>query len=189
MQGLIDANKPSVALTLFETACTEPRTVALTENVYLYTSAITAAAATRDHERALELMSRMTGLGLKPTLKTMTALLGACLASGKADLAVGVYRQISDPDAFAMTQGIRALSENHDFDEALSLISEAQDQRMLRGKQQMLCYQSLLENALRTGEFATARRVIDAIYGRGDIPSKAIYQAMFDAMQLFQSTP
>ena len=189
MKGLIETNKPSAALTLFETACTEPRTVPLTENVYLYTTAITAAAALRDHDRALELLSRMTSLGLKPSLKTLTALMGACLSSGKTDLAVDVYRRISNPDGYAMMQGIRALSENGDGEEALALVvGNAQQQRILTGKQEMLCYKTLLENSLSGGEFIFARKVLDTIFARGDIPSKAIYQSIFDSMQLFLST-
>ena len=188
MKGLIESRKPGAALTLFETACTEPRTVPLTENVYLYTTAITAAAALRDHERALELLSRMTSLGLKPNVTTLTALLGACLSAGKSDLAVDVYRRIANPDAYAMTQGIRALSENRNFEEALSLVAGKAKQRILSGKQEMLCYKTLLENSLSAGDFVFARKALDAIFGKGDIPSKAIYQAIFDSMQLFLST-
>jgi pentatricopeptide repeat protein len=189
MNGLIRANKPSSALTLFETACSEQRTVPLTENVYLYTTAITAAAALGDHERALELLSRMSSLGIKPTMKTLTALVGACLSSGRPDLAVDVYRRISDPDGYAMAQGIRAFSENGNLEEALALITGIdRQQRILTGKQEMLCYKSLIETSLSSGNFVFATRMFDTILGRGDIPSKAMYLSIFDSMKLFPST-
>ena len=65
MNGLLKAGKPSACLSLFESACSNSRTAALTENVHLYTTAITAASVLGDHERALELVSRMTATGVK----------------------------------------------------------------------------------------------------------------------------
>merc|ERR1712127_800700 len=70
MKGLLRAKKPGPCLTLFESACADERTAALTENVQLYTTAITAAAALGDHERALDLVSRMNRAGVKPNKKT-----------------------------------------------------------------------------------------------------------------------
>ena len=184
MKGLLDAGNPSAALTLFETACADRRTVALTENVYLYTTAITASAAMGDHERALELLSRMTNAGVKPTLKTMTALLGACLASGKADVAVDVYKRIPSPDGYAMTQGIRALCENGNIEEALKQVVE-DDKSLLSGKQLMLSYKSMIQSALNRRDYALARQLLTSLMKNGNIPSKAIYEAIFASLKIF----
>jgi len=45
------------------------------ENVKLYTTAITAAASLGDSDRAFELVSRMNFAGVKPNMKTLTALM------------------------------------------------------------------------------------------------------------------
>jgi pentatricopeptide repeat protein len=188
MKGLLDSGNPSAALTLFETACSDQRSVALTENVYLYTTAVTAAAALGDHERALELLSRMNRGGIQPNLKTMTALVGACLSAGKPDLAVDVYHRIPEPDGYAMTQGIRALGESGRVEEALSVVSSLDNHSSsLTGKQLMLSYNSLIKSSLRAGDYELARSVLAKLMSRGHIPSKATFQTLFDSMKLFPS--
>lgn len=189
MKGLMDSGNPSAALTLFETACSDPKTVGLTENVYLYTTAISAAASIADHGRALELLSRMNGLGVSPNLKTMTALVGACLASGMPDLAYDIYKRIQKPDAYAILQGIRALSEFGKTQEALGLLNN-KESGTLPGKQVMFAYKSLLENALKIGDLDSGRLVFNDILKRGNIPSKAIYESIYYNLNLFpQKTP
>ena len=184
MKGLIDAGNPSAALTLFETACSDRRTVALTENVYLFTTAISAAAAIGDHERALELLARMNGMGITPNMKTMTALVGACLASDMPDLAFDIYKRISNPDGYAMLQGIRALCGFGKARKALEMVT-SRDCRVLSGKQRMYAYKSMIESSLQYADFDTAREAIADILGRGNIPSKDIYEAIFESLSLF----
>lgn len=186
MKGLMDAGYAGAALTLFETACSDGRTVVLTENPYLYTTAISAAASLGDHERALELLSRMNSIGVKPNIKTMTAIMGACIAGGKADIAADVYRRIANPDGYAMTQGLQALSESGNTEEALALIAQDNGKsRVLTGKQVMRSFKILIETELRRHDFDMARKVLTAMIHGGNIPSKAVYRAIFDAMELF----
>jgi len=68
MNGLLKAGQPGPCLTLFEAACADQSTVALTENVKLYTTAITTVVTLRDYEHALELVSRMRFSGIQPNL-------------------------------------------------------------------------------------------------------------------------
>lgn len=186
MKGLIETGNASAALTLFETACSDRRTVVLTENTYLYTTAISAAASLGDHERALELLSRMNGIGVKPNMVTLTAIMGACLSSGKPDLAVDVFRRIANPDGYAVTQGLQALSEAGKTEEALQIIEEDRKQgKRLTGKQRMRAFFVMLKTELKRSDFEMARRVIDSLYKNGNIPSKAIYQVAFDTMKIF----
>jgi pentatricopeptide repeat protein len=186
MTGLLQGGSPSAALTLFETACSDQRTAAVTENVYLFTTAISAAAALGDHDRALELVSRMNSMGIVPNLKTMTALVGACLAANKPDLAFDVYKRISNPDGYAMTQGLRAMCQSRNVGEALTLVSGHDvKNRILSGKQVMLAYKSMIESSLERFDYDMARRVVTDLLSKGHIPSKAIYQAIFDSLKLF----
>lgn len=186
MKGLLDTGNPSAALTLFETACSDRRTVALTENVYLYTTAISAAAAVADHERALELLARMNGLGISPNLKTMTALVGACLASGMPDLAYDIYKRISKPDGYAMLQGIQALCGFRKVKEAFEIL-RSKESRAMSGKQRMFAYKSMMESTLERGDYDMARDVFGDILRTGAIPSKAIYESIFETLKLFPS--
>lgn len=189
MNGLLRAGSPSASLTLFESACVDQRTVALTENVYLYTTAITAAASLGDYERALDLLSRMTASGVNPTLKTMTALMGACLAAGRPDLAVDIYKKIRKPDDYAMAQGLRAMCESGGIEEALSLISkQGGPSDMLKGKQLMIAYKSMIETSLRRGEYELAQQALTSLMSKGHIPSKEIYLSIFESMNLFPKT-
>eukprot|EP01083_Nonionella_stella_P318318 1162847_1 len=116
MNGLLKLNKPGPCLTLFESVCADQTTAALMENVQLYTTAITAAATLGDHERALELVSRMTFAGVKPNMKTLTSLMGACLSAENYKYALEVYGKINNPDGYAVMLGIRGHAKIGDFD-------------------------------------------------------------------------
>jgi len=184
MKGLLDSGNPSACLTLFESACSDPRTVGLTENVFLYTTAMTAAAAVGDHMRALDLLSRMNSYGIK-AMKTMTALLCACLAAEEADLAVDVFHRIPNPDSYAVTKGLMALSLAGEGDEALAMLSERGTvAEKIRGKPLNKIYEALFRNSIKVGDYGLARRVLKSLMAKGNIPSKAILQRIFESMSL-----
>ncbi|KAL3913808.1 MAG: hypothetical protein SGILL_006345, partial [Bacillariaceae sp.] len=185
MTGLIENRNPSAALTLFETACSDSRTVSVTENVHLYTNAITAAATIGDHTRALELLSRMKGLGIKPNLKTMTALMGACLKAGKPDLAVDIFRRIPNPDGYAVSQGVVALAESGNVKEALSMLADSKSVAgKLEGKRLTMVYDGMLQKSVTSDDYATAREITKSLLKKGNIPSKATFQKIFEGMGL-----
>ena len=185
MKGLLDSDNPSACLTLFESACSDRRTVGLTENVFLYTTAMTAAAAVGDHTRALELLSRLNSLGIKPNIKTMTALLSACLSADEPGLAIDIYRRIPNPDSYAVQKGLLALSLGGKGDEALAMMSEnGTIAGSIQGKLLNKVYESLFQNAIRDDDYELARRVLKSLMGKGNIPSKAIFQRIFESMSL-----
>ena len=158
MTGLLKANKPGPCLTLFESAYADQRTTVLTENVQLYTTAITAAAALGDHERALDLVSRMNTAGVKPNKKTLTALMGACIAGKQYNAAVDVFSKIKNPDSYAISVGLKALCYAEKWDDAIILIDgQRSGQKTLSGKQVMIGYNTLLQQALESGAFDAAR--------------------------------
>lgn len=164
MKGLLKANKPGPCLTLFESAFADQRTTVLTENVQLYTTAITAAAALGDHERALELVSRMNSAGVKPNKKTLTALMGACISGKKYDAAVDVYSKIKNPDSYAVSIGLQALCYAKKFDDAMKLITDQRSgQKSLTGKQVMSGYNKLVQSSLASGEYDIARGAMVSI--------------------------
>lgn len=164
MSGLLKANKPGPCLTLFESAFADQRTTALTENVQLYTTAITAAAALGDHERALELVSRMNSAGVKPNKKTLTALMGACIAGKQYNAAVDVFSKIKNPDSYAISVGLKALCYAEKWDAALELITDQRSGRkMLTGRQVMTGYNNLLQCALESRAFDAAREAFVSV--------------------------
>jgi pentatricopeptide repeat protein len=189
MKGLVDSGNPSAALTLFETACSDRRTVGVTENVHLYTTAMSAAAAVGDHTRALELLSRMKTIGIRPNLKTLTALLGACLAARKPELAVDVFRRIPNPDAYAVTQGLVAMAQAGECAEVLTMLADKNSMPgKLRGKGLMKIYENLFQASIGASDYASARKVTNSLLSGGNIPSKALYQTIIETMGLLPST-
>jgi len=183
MSAMLRADKPTACLTLFESAVSSSKTAALTENVYLYTTAITAASVLGDFERAIDLLSRMTAKGVKPNVKTLTSVAGACLAAGQPILAAQIYRKIDTPDGYAMSQGLQALSGSGAFSEALELIqSQNGKDRLMTGKQVMQGYQHIVSNALKVRDFAMAEAVFADFLKKGYIPNKGMLFAYTDAL-------
>ncbi|KAL7488499.1 hypothetical protein ACHAW6_014093 [Cyclotella cf. meneghiniana] len=185
MKGLLKANKPGPCLTLFESAFADRRTTALTENVQLYTTAITAAAALGDHERALELVTRMNSAGVKPNKKTLTALMGACISGKQYDAAVDIYSKIKNPDSYAISVGLQALCYAGKFGAALELITDQKSgQKKLTGKQVMTGYNTLIMRTLEAGAFSDARNALTGLLSAGYIPSKTTYRSMLEGLNL-----
>ena len=185
MKGLLDSNNPSACLTLFETACADPRTVGLTENVFLYTTAMTAAAAVGDHSRAMDLLARMNSYGIKANVKTMTALLSACISGGKPDLAVDIFQRIPNPDSYAVEKGLMALSLAGRGDEALDmLVDKGTTAELIRGKSLNKIYEALFRDSIAADDYILARRVMKTLIAKGNIPSKALLQKIFQNMSL-----
>ena len=101
----------------------------------LYTPAIAAAASLGDYERALAMLSdscqasdgnsrnhgnsRNNGA---PHLHTLTAVMCACLAAKRLDLAAQIYPTLSAPDGHARAAGIAALCGSGQVQQALDLI-------------------------------------------------------------------
>jgi len=185
MKGLLRSNKPAACLTLFESACADSLTSALTDNVQLYTTAITAAASLGDHERALELVSRMNRVGVKPNKKTLTALMSAMLAGRKYDAASDIFTKIRSPDSYAISVGLQALCYAGRFEQAQNLLAGQKcGQKALKGKQVMDGYNVLLRSSLGAGDFNMARDTLTGLLGAGYIPSKATFATIVEALRL-----
>jgi len=183
MNGLLKLNKPGPCLTLFESACADQRTAGLMENVQLYTTAITAAATLGDSERAFELISRMNFAGVKPNMKTLTALISACISDNKFDYAIDVFNKMKKPDGHAQALAIRAYCGLNDFETALAMIQNSS----MTGKQTMLSYNYIIGSALDKENYMSAQMVMDNLLLRGFIPSKKTLQIVTNSLQLFKN--
>ena len=185
MNGLLKADKPGPALTLFETACADPRTVDVAQNVQIYTTAVTAASMMGDHARALGLVSRMVGAGVKPNLKTFTSLMSGCLSSGKTSYALDIFGKISQHDGLSLELGIRAFCDSGDFSSATSILTEQRDgRREMSGKQVMASYNYIIGAALRQRKFDIARAALTELTDSGYIPSKQTFRTIPEALSL-----
>jgi len=184
MNGLLKLNKPGPCLTLFESACSDQRTAALTENVQLYTTAITAAATLGDYERALELVSRMTFAGVKPNMKTLTSLTGACLTGENYKYALDVYKKIEKPDGYAMLLGVRAYCKSGEFGTALNLVD---GNELMTGKQIMSSYNYIIASALEEKDYLAAKKAMDNLLKNGYIPSKMTFRKILESLYLLKS--
>jgi pentatricopeptide repeat protein len=186
MTGLVKAGKHSACLSLFESACADSRTMPLTENVHLYTTAISAAASLKNHEKAFHLVNRMKAAGVRPNMKTMSALMGACLSSNMTSLAVEVYKQMEIPDGLAMSKGLEAMSAEGNFDDVAAALFDQWSKRgnVMSGKQIMDGYTVLMRQALVKGDMDSARKAFHQFLRCGYIPSKVMYRAIIEGMGL-----
>ena len=183
MNGLLKTGQAKAVLTLYESASADPRTTALMDNNYIGTTAITAASSLRKHETALHIVGRMQAKGVKPNVRTLTAVMGACLQSGRADLAAKVYETMDAPDGIAMRQGIRAMSrldEGSHIENAAQLLISQPPRRKLNGKLTMLAYKDVLEGAVRNHKISVARDLLTDLLSRRFIPNKAMLQMVVD---------
>jgi pentatricopeptide repeat protein len=186
MTGLLKAEKYSACLSLFESACADSRTMALTENVYLYTTAISAAASLRNHEKAFHLVNRMKAAGVRPNMKTMSALMSACLSSNMTSLAVEVYKQIENPDAKAMCNGLAAMCYEGAFDDVSVALFDQWRSRdsVMSGKQVMEVYSIMMRQVTEQGDWVAARSAFRQFLSCGFIPSKTMYQNIIEGLGL-----
>eukprot|EP00546_Thalassionema_frauenfeldii_P014503 CAMPEP_0178921454 /NCGR_PEP_ID=MMETSP0786-20121207/15570_1 /TAXON_ID=186022 /ORGANISM="Thalassionema frauenfeldii, Strain CCMP 1798" /LENGTH=997 /DNA_ID=CAMNT_0020595635 /DNA_START=288 /DNA_END=3278 /DNA_ORIENTATION=+ len=186
MQGLFRARKYSACLTLFESACADSRTAPIMENVYLFTTAISAAAALKNHEKAFDLVGRMTRSGVQPNTKTLTALVKACISASKSDLAVKVYRKIKEPDGRAMVQGLKAMCNEGHFEEVLETLHQQYRTRgsALSGKEVATGFSNLIQQSLRQKDLLTARKSFNKFLSLGYIPSKVLFNDIIESLGL-----
>lgn len=186
MSGLFKAGKYSACLTLFESACADSSTAPLMENVYLYTNAVSAAAALKNHDKAFDLVGRMTSLGIQPNIKTLTALLNACTSARKSDLAVKVYRKIKDPDDRAMLKGLEAMCKEGLFDEVLQSLHEQWRTRgsILSGKDVATGFRYLFQETLAQNDLEAARESFTKFLSMGYIPSKVMFNDIIESLKL-----
>lgn len=184
MNAMLKADKPNACLALFESACVSPRTSSLTENIHLYTTAVTAAGVLGDHERALELVSRMNAVGIKPNLKTLTAVIGACLTSGRPDLGVKLYERIDKPDGYAMAQVVRALCANSERRRAFDLLRKQRrgSGAIMSGKEIMRSYNEVIKTSLAASDLDLAREAVADLLGQGYIPSNTIVSSVAETL-------
>jgi len=127
---------------------------------------------------------------VRPNKKTLTALMGACIAGKKYDVAANIFLKIKNPDSYALSVGLQALCLGGKFDEALELITEQRSgQKTLTGKQVMAGYNKLLHESLSSGEYSQARKALSGLLRAGYIPSKITFRAMMDGMSLTSDMP
>jgi len=194
MNGLLKAQKPGPCLTLFETAAADERTTSLTENVQMYTTAVTAASRLGDYERALDLVVRMKKVGVKPNIKTLTALMSSCLEANQPETAVSVFTQITKestlkgrvkPDGYALSYGIKAYCELGNFEEASRILSEQKDGYFdMSGKEIMFCYNYLINASLKQRRYDIARSALTELLASGYIPSKLTFKSILQALDI-----
>ncbi|GMH48397.1 hypothetical protein TL16_g00283 [Triparma laevis f. inornata] len=89
MNGLLNSKKYGECLAVFESALDVNNA---TKSVNLFTTAITAAARTKQFDKAMGLVGKMKMEGLRPNVKTLTSLVNACTSSGRGDVALEVWK-------------------------------------------------------------------------------------------------
>ena len=184
---LLKAKKYRACLILFESACADPTTAPLTENVHVYTTAISAAAAEGNFEKAFDLIDRMSVLGIKPNQKTLTALMSACMKANNVHVALEVYGKIASPDGVAMKKAIEAHCLNGDWKDAQQLLAlQGRGGAEMDGKQLMISYSDVLGYSLKAKELNFARLIFQQFLCNGFIPSKTMYRTMLETLNLWR---
>lgn len=182
MNGLLKSNKPEACLRLFESASVNPKTSELMDNVQVCTTAIAASAMMKDYERGLEIVARMSAKGVKPNLQTYTAVMGACIVSGRADLAAKVFQKIENPDGYAIKQAIRSNCMVGKTGVALEMLQA--NKKHLKGKEAMTSFKSIVHESLRHDQYDVAREAMTAMLKSGFVPSKSLLYAVFNTLAL-----
>lgn len=97
---------------------------------------------------------------------------------------VGIGNAAIDIDGKPWFVGREARTEQgrHRFD--VRLDSEGTIAGSIQGKLLNKVYESLFQNAIRDDDYELARRVLKSLMGKGNIPSKAIFQRIFESMSL-----
>jgi len=90
-------------------------------------------------------------------MKTLTALMGACVSADKHEFALDVYKKMKSPDGYALTLALRAHSGLGDVDKALSMM---QSSDILSGKQIMLSYNYMFGTALGKRDYESAQKIM-----------------------------
>lgn len=189
MNGLLKLNKPGPCLTLFESAISDPKTSMMMENVQLYTTAVTAAATLGDYERAVELVQRMTFAGVKPNIKTLTALMGACITASKFDYALDFFKKISKPDGYSKILAVRSFCGKRDFQRALNIVEDdILNDRLMSGRDIVRSCNSVIESALQKKDFEYAQKAFSIIIRIGLVPSKQTFTAIIDSLDIHPKT-
>ena len=199
MNGLLNANKPSPCLTLFEIARADLETASVTETLELYTTAITAAGRLGDYERAMELYDRMLSTNrISPNIKTFSALVQVCLKTNNTNAAIRFLELMNLPqnnngaqmDRFAVVLAIRAYCQDGQVAKARQLLNKDifgghGYKRLLFGKDVMQAYDSILEAALRKLDYKIAGEVLsDMLVKNNFIPSKWTLQSILRGLEL-----
>jgi pentatricopeptide repeat protein len=185
MNGLLKLNKPGPCLTLFESAISDPKTSMMMENVQLYTTAVTAASTLGDFERAVELVQRMTFAGVKPNIKTLTSLMGACVTAAKYNYSLDVYKKITKPDGYSKILAIRSHCGKGDFLSALNIIEQdkASDQ-VMSGRDIVRSCNHIILSSLSAKDYENSQKGFALILDYGLVPSKQTFASMVDALDL-----
>lgn len=185
MNGLLKLNKPGPCLTLFESAISDPKTSIMMENVQLYTTAVTAAATLGDFERAIELVQRMTFAGVKPNIKTLTSVMGACVSAAKYDYSLDVYKKITKPDGYSKILAVRSHCGKGDFLSALNIIElDKASDRVMSGKDIVRSCNHIISSALSAKDYDNSQKAFALILDYGLVPSKQTFAAVVDALEL-----
>lgn len=184
MNALLKSKKPGPCLTLFEAACADRKTAALTENIKLYTTAITAAAMLGDVDRALEYYSRMSFAGIKPNIKTLTSLMGACLSGNNPDYALGIFKKIENPDGYSRSLAVRGYCNIGNHEQALDFINEAHYMSLMSGKQIMSSYNYVIGSCLKMKRYDIAIQAITNLLDQNYIPAKRTFRVMIENLEL-----
>ena len=138
----------------------DPSLLSLTENIKLYTTAITAAAMLGDVDRALDYYSRMSFAGIKPNIKTLTSLMGACLSGNNPDYALEIFKKIENPDGYARSLVVRGYCNIGNHEQALDFINEAHYMSLMSGKQIMSSYNYVIGSCLKMRRYDIATQAI-----------------------------
>ncbi|GMH88833.1 hypothetical protein TrST_g3645 [Triparma strigata] len=188
MNGLLNSKKYGECLSVFESALDVKKAVS---SVSLFTTAITAAARTKQFDKAMGLVGKMKMEGLRPNVKTLTSLVNACTLSSRGDIALEVWKatleKSEDVDGRARLAVLRACCQQSKWDDALALLEsggDGQHPHIFKGKELMEGYDALMFAAISMKEFDVAIKVLEQFLGLGFIPSNAIMVTFIRSMNI-----
>ena len=175
MKGMVDFKKYADAMKVFDDALATD--IKVVRNVGIYTTAITAAARSRQLDKAMGYVGKMKLEGLKPNVKVLTSLVNACVMCGKPEVGIEVWESIKtgvtgEVDSRAKLTAVRAMVMMRRWDDAMEVLGGGKSGgKGFKGNEIMEGYEGVILGMAGEGEWGRAEGAVREMLKYGFVPS------------------
>lgn len=130
-------------------------------------------------ENAQKVFDEMPERNCKRTVKSMNALLGACVNSGKFDEIEGLFRELQEklkvkPDVVSYNTVIKGLCEMRELDKSVSMVDEMEKNGL---KPDLITFNTLLDAIYSNSKFVNGEKIWSLMVEKNVVPNIRSYNA------------